>query len=65
MTAENEVPDSLADMDESVVMNLEAIGDPDATPVVFVGAGLRALLNPCVCGGVNGFHAEDCVRSRS
>ena len=50
--------------DESFVVNASAIGNPDETPVVFVGAGLRALLNPCVCGGVNGYHADDCEATR-
>ena len=62
-------PDSLAEMRESVVMNPSAIGNPDEEPVVFVGADLRRWLNPCeadapsrggYCGGVNGYHAEDC-----
>lgn len=44
----------------TVVVNPEAIGDPSETPVVRVGAGLRALLRPCRCGGVNGFHTESC-----
>lgn len=69
----SETPDSLADMRESVVMNPSAIGDPDENPVVFVGADLRALLKPCAgnapsrdgyCGGVNGFHADDCPSAK-
>jgi hypothetical protein len=54
---------SLDQMRESVVMTPEAIGDPDQTLTVFVGADLRALLNPCACGGVNGFHADNCAVS--
>lgn len=49
-----------AEMPESVVMNPEAIGDPEQTPILFVGNDLRALLRPCVCGGVNGFHGDNC-----
>lgn len=45
----------------TVVVNPEAIGDPNQEPLVFVGADLRALLNPCECGGVNGFHRDSCA----
>lgn len=64
-----QVPDSLADEDGLVVLNPSAVGNPDEIPRVWVGADLRALLNPCsadapsrggYCGGVNGFHAADC-----
>lgn len=57
----DQTPDSLADMRESVVLNPSAVGNPDETPVVYAGADLRALLRPCGhCGGVNGWHADDC-----
>lgn len=61
------VPDDLGSERESVVVNPSAIGNPDETPRVFVGADLRRLLNPCPggpegwCGGVNGFHADTCT----
>jgi hypothetical protein len=54
------IPDSLADEDGAVILNPTAVGNPDETPQVWVGADLRALLSPCACGGVNGFHAEEC-----
>jgi hypothetical protein len=63
------IPDSPGDMPAPVAMNPDAIGNPDETPVVFVGTDLAALLRPCAgkapsrdgyCGGVNGFHADDC-----
>ena len=53
-------PDSLADENGLVVLNPSAVGNPDEVPQVWLGADLRALLRPCVCGGVNGFHADDC-----
>jgi hypothetical protein len=55
--------------DEPYVVNPEAIGDPDQTPVVRLSIDAAAALRPCAgkapsrkgyCGGVNGFHAEDC-----
>ena len=46
----------------AVVMNPEAIGNPDEAPQVFLGGDLARLLRPCVCGGVNGFHGADCQR---
>lgn len=58
-----------AEAEASHVINPEAIGNPDMTPVVQATAGLRALLRPCpaaapsrdgYCGGVNGHHAADC-----
>lgn len=57
----SDAPDSLSDEDGLVVVNPSAVGNPDETPHVWVGADLRALLNPCQCGGVNGFHADDCA----
>lgn len=53
-------PETPGDLPGLVVMNPEAVGDLDVTPVVFVGNDLRALLGPCACGGVNGFHGDDC-----
>lgn len=63
-TPEPEIPDSLAGEDGAVVLNPSAIGNPDEVPKVWVGADLRALLNPCGCGGVNGFHRENCDRTK-
>jgi len=54
------IPDSLADERVPVILNPSAVGNLDETPVVFVGADLRAVLNPCGCGGVNGFHDDAC-----
>jgi hypothetical protein len=45
----------------AVMLNPSAIGNPDETPQVWLGANMRALLKPCACGGVNGFHADDCA----
>lgn len=54
-------PESPGDLPGIVVMNPEAIGNPDETPRVFVGIDAAALFRPCAgCGGVNGWHAEDC-----
>lgn len=66
------VPDSPDEL-SLVVMNPDAVGNPDEDPKVFVGADLRAWFAPCdgaapsrdgYCGGVNGFHAEDCPRAK-
>ena len=55
--------------DEPYVVNPEAIGDPDQTPVVRLSIDVAAAFRPCAgkapsrngyCGGVNGYHAEDC-----
>lgn len=68
--AQQQVTDPAAEWpDESYVVNPEAIGDPDRTPVVRLSINAAAVFRPCVgnapsrngyCGGVNGFHAEDC-----
>ena len=60
----SETPDPLDDMQDSVVLNPSAIGNPNETPRLFVGAALRALLNPCACGGVNGHHQDDCLERK-
>jgi hypothetical protein len=68
----HEIPDSLESEDGLVVLNPSAVGNPDETPIVWVGADLHRLLNPCggdapsrngYCGGVNGYHADDCPDS--
>ena len=45
----------------ATVVNPQAVGDPDQTPIVHLSPDLVRLLNPCRCGGVNGFHAADCA----
>lgn len=54
---------------QSVVVNPSAIGNPDETPRVRASAAMVAFLKPCAgdapsrdgyCGGVNGYHLEDC-----
>jgi hypothetical protein len=46
---------------QSEILNPEAVGDPNQTPIVLLSTDLVALLNPCQCGGVNGFHKPDCA----
>lgn len=70
----SERPNIVGPDGDFLVMNPEAVGDPDANPVVYVGPDLMRLLNPCraaapsredgTCGGVNGFHATDCERAQ-
>lgn len=47
------------------VINPEAVGDPDQTPVVDLGPDLVAAMKSagiiCECGGMNGFHDESCT----
>lgn len=55
-------------MSEPYVVNPDAIGDPDQTPVVrlsdeFIGAMRRAGL-VCACGGMNGYHDDECEDAR-
>jgi hypothetical protein len=47
----------------ATIVNPEAVGDPDQTPVVHLSPDLVRLLNPCRCGGVNGFHKAECDRA--
>jgi hypothetical protein len=54
------ISESLAGENGLVVLNPSAIGNPGEVPQVWIGADLRAMLQPCGCGGINGFHAEDC-----
>lgn len=42
------------------ILNPESVGDPDQTPIVQASPALVRLLNPCRCGGVNGFHTPEC-----
>ena len=58
-----DIPDSIEDENGIVVLNPSAVGNPDETPQVWIGADLRALLRPCACGGVNGFHKDGCTRA--
>jgi hypothetical protein len=46
--------------DGTYILTPEAVGDPNQTPIVHCGPDLVALLKPCACGGVNGFHRETC-----
>lgn len=59
-------------MSESYIVNPAAVGDPNQTPVVYLGAALARLMGRCEapassredgqCGGVNGYHQDDCER---
>lgn len=57
-------PPRMSDEPEIRVLNPEAIGDPDQTPVVQLSPGMVAALKAagivCECGGMNGFHDEGC-----
>lgn len=72
MSTEFTAPDSLEAEDGMVVLNPDSVGNTDEAPIVWVGADLRRALNACgcaapsrggYCGGVNGFHADDCERA--
>lgn len=51
----------LAESAPGAVLNPEAIGNPDATPVVCLSPEMIAAMGGCICGGLNGFHADECA----
>lgn len=48
----------------SYIENPEAVGDPDQTPIVQIPPdvveAMRAAGIICGCGGMNGYHTDDC-----
>lgn len=54
--------------EQPYVVNPDAVGDPEQTPIVHVSPGLAALLRQTqcpLCGHINQFHADDCVEAKA
>jgi hypothetical protein len=55
----------MEDSEYPVVLNPEAIGDPDQTPIVQLPPAMVAFFERTrcpECGYINQFHGEDCSR---
>ncbi len=51
--------------EQPYIVNPEAVGDPDETPIVHIPAdtvaAMKRLGMVCECGGMNGYHHPDCT----